>query len=216
MFITLEGIEGSGKTSQIAHIVDFLTDEGYDCVTTREPGGTKAGERIRSILLDPASDDLAADAELLLYIADRVQHLNTFILPRLAAGKTVVCDRFFDATLVYQGYARGLELRLIRRLHQLTCRNIKPDLTFLLDLSPQSGLSRAWAQLNDGSRTGDESRFEQETLDFHNKVRKGYLEVAGTEPERFRIIDGSLAMDQVRQKIISELTRFLNRSDEHF
>ena len=119
MFITLEGIEGSGKTTHVRHIVEFLQKQGYECVATREPGGTRIGEKIRAILLDPESKDMDPVVELLLYFADRAQHVRQFILPALSAGKIVLCDRYYDATLVYQGYARGLDIGLIHQLHTL-------------------------------------------------------------------------------------------------
>ncbi len=197
MFITLEGIEGSGKTTQIGRLAEFLENKGIGCVTTRQPGGTLIGENIRSILLDPANSALAPLAELLLYMADRAQHIHELIRPALMNGKTVVCDRYFDATLVYQGFARGLSIRLIKQLHQLLFDDLKPDVTLLLDLSPQLGLERAWQQLNNGQRSGDESRFEAEALAFHEKVRAGYLELARLEPDRFRIVDASQSQDEV-------------------
>ena len=197
MFITLEGIEGSGKTTQISRLVELFEDRGIECVTTRQPGGTLIGENIRSILLDPANSGLAPLAELLLYLADRAQHIHELIRPALKEGKTVVCDRYFDATLVYQGFARGLSIELIRQLHQLLFDDLKPDVTLLLDLSPQVGLKRAWQQLNSGERSGDESRFEGEAAAFHKKVRAGYLELARLEPERFRIIDAAQTQDRV-------------------
>ena len=184
MFITLEGIEGSGKTTQIGHMVEFLESAGYDCVATREPGGTRIGKKIRALLLDPESHDMDPLAELLLYTADRAQHVKQFVLPQLAAGKTVLCDRYYDATVVYQGFARGLDIGLIHSLHKLILKDLKPDITILLDLAPDEGLSRAWKQINNGSRTGVESRFEKETLSFHEKVRSGYLELSRLEPER--------------------------------
>ena len=197
MFITLEGIEGSGKTTQISRLVELFEDRGIECITTRQPGGTLIGENIRSILLDPANSGLAPLAELLLYLADRAQHIHELIRPALKEGKTVVCDRYFDATLVYQGFARGLSIELIRQLHQLLFDDLKPDVTLLLDLSPQVGLKRAWQQLNSGERSGDESRFEGEAVAFHKKVRAGYLELARLEPERFRIIDAAQTQDEV-------------------
>lgn len=197
MFITLEGIEGSGKTTQIGRLAEFLENKGIGCVTTRQPGGTLIGENIRSILLDPANSALAPLAELLLYMADRAQHIHELIRPALMNGKTVVCDRYFDATLVYQGFARGLSIRLIKQLHQLLFDDLKPDVTLLLDLSPQLGLERAWQQLNNGQRSGHESRFEAEALAFHEKVRAGYLELARLEPDRFRIVDASQSQDEV-------------------
>ena len=197
MFITLEGIEGSGKTTQIERLVEFLENRGIECVTTRQPGGTLIGENIRSILLDPANSALAPMTELLLYMADRCQHIYELIKPCLQAGKTVICDRYFDATVVYQGFARGLDIELIQQLHQIILDDLKPDVTLLLDLAPQVGLQRAWQQLNNGQRSGLESRFEAETVAFHEKVRAGYLELARLEPSRFRIVDAAQSQDQV-------------------
>jgi len=212
MFITLEGIEGSGKTTQICRLVEFFEGRGIECVATRQPGGTLIGENIRSILLDPANSALEPLAELLLYMADRAQHINELIRPALKNGKTVVCDRYFDATLVYQGFARGLSIELIRQLHQLLFDDLKPDVTLLLDLSPQVGLKRAWQQLNNGQRSGDESRFEAEAVAFHEKVRAGYLELARLEPERFRIIDAAQTQNQVFAAMRKIVSSFLKQS----
>jgi dTMP kinase len=212
MFITLEGIEGSGKTTQISRLVEFFEDRGIECVTTRQPGGTRIGENIRSILLDPANSALEPLAELLLYMADRAQHINELIRPALQNGKTVVCDRYFDATLVYQGFARGLNIELIGQLHQLLFDDLKPDVTLLLDLSPQVGLERAWQQLNTGQRSGNESRFESETVAFHEKVRAGYLELARLEPDRVKIIDAAQTQDQVFAAMSKVVASILNQS----
>ena len=210
MFITMEGIEGSGKTSKIDYLVDYLEKRGQRCVTTREPGGTLIGNKIRSILLDPESRDLDSTTELLLYMADRAQHINSLVKPSLEAGNTVICDRYFDATVVYQGFARGLDIDVIQRLHALLFDNLKPDLTFLLDLAPREGLARAWKQINGGQRANDESRFEAENLAFHEKVRAGYLELARLEPDRFRIIDAARDVRQVRSRIYEVLALFLD------
>jgi dTMP kinase len=191
MFITLEGIEGSGKTTQIQAITHWLEAAGHDCLTTREPGGTAIGGQIRSVLLHPENDDLAPGAELLLYVADRVQHLETVIRPALAAGQVVVCDRFFDATLVYQGYARGLDKEMIQKLHKLACGGMTPDLTLLLDLEPEEGLVRAWQRIQSDSAHARESRFEKEKTEFHRRVREGYLDLARREPGRFAVIDAA-------------------------
>jgi dTMP kinase len=212
MFITLEGIEGSGKTTQICRLVEFFEGRGIECVATRQPGGTLIGENIRSILLDPANSALEPLAELLLYMADRAQHINELIRPALKNGKTVVCDRYFDATLVYQGFARGLSIDLIGQLHQLLFDDLKPDVTLLLDLSPQAGLERAWQQLNNGQRSGDESRFEAEAVAFHEKVRSGYLQLARLEPERFRIIDAAQTQNQVFAAMRKIVSSFLKQS----
>lgn len=211
MFITLEGIEGSGKTSQIKHIAAFLENHGIHCIITREPGGTITGKKIRSILLDPKNKDIDPVTELLLYNADRVQHINTIIIPSLSEGKTIICDRYFDATIAYQGYARGLNISLIKQLHKIAAKNLKPDITFLLDLNPEIGLERAWKQVKTGQRTIIETRFEKEMLSFHKKVRKGYLTIAGLEPDRFKIIDASQNIVHVTQDIINTLKIVINK-----
>ena len=208
MFITLEGIEGSGKTTQLKQIGEYFENRGHSCVLTREPGGTGLGKKIRAILLDPASSELVPTAELLLYMADRSQHINTLIKPSLAEGKVVLCDRYFDATIVYQGIARGIDARLICDLHRIIFNDLKPDITFILDLAPEIGLARAWKQLENGTRAGIESRFEEETLSFHEKVRAGYLELARQDPERIRVVDGSQDEKQVQMDIRHTLTEF--------
>lgn len=210
MFISFEGIEGSGKTTQIHHMEKFFQNNGQDCVITREPGGTRIGEKIRAILLDPESKDMDPLTELLLYTADRAQHIKEFVSPFLSAGKTVLCDRFYDATVVYQGFARGLDIGLIDKLHNLLFENLKPDITILLDLPPEKGLSRAWKQIETGDRKNVETRFEEEKLSFHNKVRSGYLDLARLEPGRFRVIDASMDENQVRNEIIKILSGAMN------
>ncbi|MCF8025600.1 MAG: dTMP kinase [Desulfobacteraceae bacterium] len=209
MFITLEGIEGSGKSTQLPAIAAHLEQLGHTCLSTKEPGGTQVGEQIRAILLDPGNTDLDAMAELLLYQADRAQHANRVIRPALAAGKTVICDRFVDSTVVYQGAARGISADLITEINRMVLGDLKPDITFLLDLSPELGLSRAWRQIESGSRMRGESRFEQERQKFHEKVRQGYLALAEKEPERIRIIDAHGPQDEVGAAIKGELEQLL-------
>jgi len=206
MFITLEGIEGSGKTTQIRHMVAFLSRKGQQCIVTREPGGTHIGEKIRSILLDTHNNAMEPLTELLLYMADRAQHAKKVICPSLEAGKTVICDRYFDATVVYQGYARGLDVGFIEQLHNIILDNLKPDLTFLLDLSPEIGLKRAWKAVTSGNRPLRETRFEGEKISFHRKVREGYLQLSLAEPDRFRVIDASKEEHQVRDDILKVLS----------
>jgi dTMP kinase len=206
MFISFEGIEGSGKTSHIRSTAEFLRNRGHDCVITREPGGTRIGEKIRAILLDPLSKGMDPLTELLLYTADRAQHVSECVLPLLAAGKTVLCDRYFDATIAYQGYARGIDIGLLEKIHCLLFENLKPDLTILLDLPVEMGLARAWKQIDKGTRNYEETRFEEETLTFHKKVCFGYLEIARLEPERFCIIDASEKEQDVQEEIIKTLS----------
>jgi dTMP kinase len=207
MFITFEGIEGSGKTTQVGPVVDFFRQRDVECVVTREPGGTRIGEKIRAILMDPENNGLFPMTELMLYAADRVQHVQEQIAPALAAGKTVVCDRFHDSTVVYQGFSRKIDIAAIDRVHALILDGLTPDLTFLLDLPAAVGLARAWKQINNGQRSGAETRFESENLAFHEAVRAGYLELARREPHRFVIIDAMAEADKVTAQILSELGR---------
>jgi dTMP kinase len=207
MFITLEGIEGSGKSTQVGPIVDYLTQKGRDCTVTREPGGTRIGEKIRSILMDSGNNDLDPLAELLLYMADRAQHIREVIRPALDAGKTVICDRYVDATVVYQGYARGLDVDFILSLHRIILDDLKPDLTLLLDLPAKTGLKRAWQAVDSGDRLKTETRFEQEAIDFHQRVRDGYLTLSAAEPLRFAVIDASLDRDRVCDDILEVISK---------
>jgi len=207
MFITLEGIEGSGKTTALARFVAHLEGRGRVCRVTREPGGTAFGQRLRSILLDPDSGAIDPRAELLLYCADRVQHVHTVIQPALAAGEIVVCDRYLDATLAYQGGARGLGLEMIRALHGLVLPPLMPDMTFLFDLDPRIGLRRAWAAVEGGERRRSESRFEAEALSFHASVRQNYLALAGAERERFVVLDAARPPEEVTEQMIAALVR---------
>lgn len=211
MFISFEGIEGSGKTTQARHVFRFLQDKGHDCVLTREPGGTRIGEKIRAILLDPSNKDMDPLTELLLYTADRAQHIKAILHPSLAEGRTVLCDRYYDATMVYQGFARGLDVELVQKTHQLLFDDLKPDMTLLLDLPAEIGLTRAWEQIKNGNRAGAETRFEEERLSFHRKVREGYLELSKREPERFRVIDASKDEHEVLKKIITVLDAEIQR-----
>lgn len=211
MFITLEGIEGSGKTTQIKHIIKYLESVGRGCIVTREPGGTRIGQKIRAILLDPENQTLDPLAELLLYLADRAQHINEIILPELKAGRTVICDRYFDATLAYQGEARALESGLIRQLHRLLFNALTPDITLLLDLSPEVGLARAWQQIHQGRRCNTETRFEKEALAFHERVRAGYLTLASQAPNRFKIINAENSESEVTRAIVHALSAAIGK-----
>jgi dTMP kinase len=215
MFITLEGIEGSGKTTIMPHLVAALEDRGAICTVTREPGGTAFGRRVRAILLDPVQSDLDPFAELLLYVADRVQHAREVIRPALERGEVVLCDRYMDATTVYQGVARKLGRDLIAELHTLVLGELKPDATLLFDLAAEIGLERAWRDFDSGERSRRESRFEQENLAFHKAVRDGYLKLARLEPQRIHIIDASADPQTVAQQAQAVLERMMrSRSTE--
>jgi len=207
MFITFEGIEGSGKTTQVELLIAALQAKGYECVATREPGATRIGRGIREILLDSAHSNMLPLTELLLYEADRAQHIHDVIKPALDAGKVVISDRFCDATTVYQGYARGCDLDLIERIHQILLGGLRPDLTLILDLPVEIGLERAWQRIH--SRSGDlpEDRFEKEALGFHEMVRHGYLTLARKEPDRFRVIDASGDPQSAHKDIIDAVFR---------
>jgi dTMP kinase len=199
-FITFEGIEGSGKTTQISLLSDYLAARGRSVRLTREPGGTPIGDQVRKILLDPANTALDPRAELLLYAAGRAQHLAELIRPALEGGATVLCDRFSDATEAYQGHGRGLDLELIGNLDRLVTGGMRPDLTILLDIDASEGLSRARGR---NSRHGleTEARFENEQLPFHERVRQGYLELARREPGRFRVVDASRQPEAVHREV---------------
>lgn len=209
MLITLEGIEGSGKTTQIQYMADYLRKQGCDPVATKEPGGTVIGQAVRAVLLDPGNHAMNPLSELLLYAADRAQHIHEMILPNLSAGKIVICDRFHDSTIVYQGFARGLDRKVIQQLNLLVMGALLPDATFVLDLPAEIGLKRAWRQIQDGSRDGAETRFENEALQFHEKVRNGYLTLARQEPSRFFVIDAEKDPLQVRDAIFEKLALLL-------
>lgn len=201
-FITFEGIEGSGKSTQITLLSEALRARGNAHVLTREPGGTPAGDSIRALLLDSATR-LGPPAELLLYAAARAEHLDRIIRPALASGRLVLCDRYLDATRAYQGYGRGLPLAWIEALHALEPLRLAPDRTVLLDLDPALGLKRARARNRKGAKKSapDEGRFEAEDLAFHRRVREGYLALARAEPDRFRVVDGDAPKDVVQRRI---------------
>jgi dTMP kinase len=203
IFITFEGIEGCGKTTQIGHLKSFFIKHKSPFLLTREPGGTRVGEKIRRILLSSDNAGMEPMTELFLYVADRVQHYRQVIAPALRQGKAVLCDRFADATTVYQGFGRGLDLAWIEEIHARALENIKPDLTFLLDLPVEVGLRRAWKRLeNDKTQ---EDRFEKEALDFHRRIREGYLTLARNEPGRIIVLDGMKDEEALHREIVSHL-----------
>lgn len=206
-FISLEGIEGCGKTTQLRLLAEWLRAADRQVLTTREPGGCPIADQIRAILLTPQSQALVPRAELLLYAAARAQHVDEVVRPALQAGKIVLCDRYTDATLAYQGGGRGLDRALIIELNALASAGLTPRLTLLLDLPVEIGLGRASSR---NQATADqEGRFEQESLDFHRRVQTAYRQLASAEPERFRLIDANGSVEQVNQRIMAVVTAFL-------
>ncbi len=205
LFITFEGIEGCGKTTQIALLTSFFERIQRPFLLTREPGGTAVGDKIRQILLSSENAGIEPMAELYLYAAARVQHIRQVILPALQAGKIVLCDRFADATFAYQGYGRGLNGAWIEKVHFSTMDNLTPDLTFLLDVPVEEGLRRAVRRME--KESNKEDRFEREALDFHRRVREGYLVLAKREPKRIILLDGMKDEQTLHREIISLLPR---------
>ena len=200
LFITFEGIEGSGKTTQIQRLKKYLTQKGIPCKVTREPGGTPIGEKIRKILLNPDHREMVPATELLLYEAARTQHVKEVIKPFLEKGRVVLCDRFSDATLAYQGYGRKMDLKWIQRLNHLSSQGVRPDVTFLLDCPSDVGLKRA-IHRNRTLKQEREERFEREEMEFHRRVRKGYLAIARKEPRRVKVIGTRQGEEKVFEKI---------------
>ena len=194
LFITFEGIEGSGKTTQLMRLADHLRAQGKVVVVTKEPGGTPIADRIRAILLDSASV-LDPIAEVFLFAASRRQNTMTVIKPALARGEIVLCDRYTDATLAYQGFGRRIELDRLRRLNDWATAGLVPDLTLVYDLPEEVGLTRARSR--NAVAAEDEGRFEAEDIRFHRRVREGYLALAQEEPRRFRVIDATGSADDV-------------------
>lgn len=206
MFITFEGGEGSGKTTQVRLLEERLRGLGYCVVVTREPGGTPLGERLRALLLD-VNTQVEPRAELLLYAADRAQHVAAVVRPALAAGVIVISDRYADSALAYQGYGRGLDLAALRHIMAFATDGLQPDLTFFLDLDPQQGLARC-------ARASKADRFEAQALAFHQRVREGYLALIAAEPERWVRIDADQPLAVVQGAVfavVEERLRLLQR-----
>lgn len=195
LFVTLEGPEGSGKSTQLPLLVRWLEQEGYGVLHTREPGGTPISERIRDLLHDPAHTEMTARAEILLYSAARAQHVEERIRPALEEGRIVLCDRFFDSTYAYQGYGRGLSLEDLRTITRFATGGLVPDVTLYLDLEPEVGLGRR----RQGG--GEMNRLDREALDFHRRVRLGYLKLAAVEPDRWITLDGAGSIEEVQDAI---------------
>jgi dTMP kinase len=203
-FITFEGPEGGGKSTQVHRLATSLADQGYSVWTTREPGGTRVGEMIRPILLHQRQERMTPWSEALLFTAARAQHVDEVIRPRLQRGELVLCDRYSDSTLAYQGYGRGLDLDTLRRLQAEATGGLQPDLTILLNLPVETGLSRIPRPAQD--------RLDRETSAFHQRVRAGYQEMAAAEPRRWREIDAAADQDQVAERILGLVSDALRQA----
>lgn len=206
-FITFEGVEGCGKTTQLKRAQQYLEQRGCTVLATREPGGSRLGEAIRAILLDPNHPNMAASAELLLYAAARAQHVSEIIRPAIAAGRFVLCDRYADSTTAYQGAGRRLAPEDLAVLHGIATGGLQPDLTILLDLPVEIGLERAHLR-------GHYDRIEQEALDFHARVRQGFLAIAEREPGRVRVVDAVPDQETVAAEVRRHLDSLFGASRE--
>jgi len=199
-FITFEGSEGSGKSTQIDLAKQYLESKGKDVLYVREPGGVKISEAIRKILLDPATKDMSDECETLLYMAARAQLVEEIIIPALNCGKVIVCDRFLDSTVAYQGYGNGVDIEKIKKIGKFVTQGFEPDLTFLFDLDVNDGFARI-------NRPKD--RIEQRSIDYHNRVRKGYLEIAGNAPDRIKLIDACKSKDEIQSIVVQHIDQLL-------
>jgi dTMP kinase len=201
LFVTFEGGEGCGKSTQTRALQKTLNRFSMPSILIREPGGTALGERVRHLLKKSTQIQISALTELILFNASRSQLVSDVIVPGLQAGKIVICDRFADSTLAYQSYGRGLDLTTVREMNRLAAHDLKPDLTFLLDVSPELGLARKQAGAND--------RFEKEQLAFHHRVRSGFLEMAAQEPQRWVVIDAVLPRQKIESIIVEQVRHHL-------
>jgi dTMP kinase len=218
IFVTFEGGEGSGKTTQLKLLANRIRASGKEVIETHDPGGTAIGKEIRTLLLHPGSAPIAAATELLLYEASRAQLVRELIVPALSRGAVVLCDRFIDSTLAYQGFGRGLDLDLIQRLNRFVTDGLTPDLTVLLDIDPGIGLTRCRPGVNADASAGLSAesscwdRIEAEPLDFHQRIREGYLVMARENPDRITVIDATPAIAKIEAVVWTEFTRLKEQS----
>ena len=204
LFITFEGIEGCGKSTQAQMLKEYLQSKQIPVFLTREPGGPKISEDIREILLSNDNVEMLDRTEVLLYMASRSQHTGQWILPKLKKGIVVISDRYYDSTIAYQGAARKIDRNIIDSLTKYATFGLQPEITFLVDLPAEVGLSRIKQQ--------DADRLEQESLDFHRNVRKGFLEIAKAEKDRYFILDGSKSIDEIHEDIIKKINKFITKN----
>jgi len=212
LFISFEGGEGGGKTTQINKLADFLTSQGHRVRTTREPGGTAEGDKIRDFIVQREGGNWSAMAEALLILAARAMHVERVIQPEIEDGKIVITDRFSDSTYAYQGYGRGLDLRVLESLHKDVIGDMNPDLTFILDVEPKEGLGRSERRLASEKLGVDqtEDRFERLEMDFHEKIRNGFLDIAKHDPERCVVIDATQSIEAIAKQIEEAVSQKLS------
>ena len=201
IFITFEGMDGSGKTTQMHRLAERLRSLGRTVMETVEPGGPPIAQKIRRILLDSANRELSPTTEVLLYFASRAQNVDQWILPALERGEIVLSDRFTDSSLVYQGVGRGLGIDTVSDLDRIACRGLKPDLTILVDVDAESSLARAWAR--NEAQPHCETRMDDQAIEFHRKVYEAYHALAAAEPERVKLVDGSAGIDEIEREVWS-------------
>jgi dTMP kinase len=208
LFITFEGPEGSGKTTQMELLRDYLDGKGYPVLATREPGGTSIGDQIRAILLDPQNTEMLPASEALLFSAARAQIVHQVIRPHLQQGGIVLCDRYADSTLAYQGYGHGLDLDMLHTITALATEGLKPDLTVYLDIDVEEGLQRKRAAHE--AERAEWNRLDQQEMDFHRRVRDGYLRMAAEEPDRWLVIDATQSLEPIQALIRNRLEEKLD------
>ncbi len=212
LFITFEGPDGSGKTTQIQRLANHLREQGYDVTTTREPGGTEISDSIRAILLAPENERLVHQAEILLYAASRAQHVHEKILPLIADHKIILCDRFIDASIAYQGYGLGFEPELVEQISLFASAGLQPHRTYLLDVDPQVGRARMLARAQSSGQSVLD-RIESKPLEYHEKVRAGFHEIAHYSPQRVALIDANRSADDIFADILQDCIQLL---EHHF
>jgi dTMP kinase len=204
LFITTEGTDGSGKTTQIKLLESYLKDKGFEVVVTREPGGTSIGEKIRSIILDPGNREMSYITEMMLYASARAQLVNELIRPSLAQGKVIICDRFIDSSYVYQGFGRNIDIELIEKVNSIALDGLMPDITLFFDIDPRVALARRIQS------TGAD-RIEQETMDFHRKVYEGYKKLVSKYPDRIKAIESNRSIDEIFLDVKDSIDKILER-----
>jgi dTMP kinase len=209
-FITFEGIEGSGKSTQIKLVADYLVEKNISLIVTREPSGTGIGLKIGDILFNREHYDMCAETEMFLFCSARAQHVREIIIPALEQNKVVLCDRFSDATYAYQGAGRGLDHEFIRLINDYSAMRLKPDLTLLFDLPVEIGLQRAIDRNNLLKKPSSIDRFEREKIDFHRRIREGYLNILKNDPERFHLIDANRDVDAIQKEVRRHISDFIN------